>query len=516
MEAPAACRPPVELFTEELSAMQALLRQQTAILAAADFNRLMSTQVVAFCRKAKLLKALTAPEVSTLTLKIQEGPWTTEQQGELVLAVSSALYSRIDAASPAKGEVRHSQDISTMQEYYSQHDIDIISNHEMSWKARIDAAVNRMHHMGLVGTSEQSKKHIFSTLLAAFYSSGLPEVKAMPEEDIRVLFVQFREAVQKKFKNRRDPGAVGYIVNWPAKPSMLQQTTLDLIYENGPPVSLGIPETLLKQCSDSIWVRGNANAVRRSGSALAISPQARRPASPQTTQPPMVDMGQMMQQMMGHMMQQMVGHMVQQGQGGPQRPEINIQFAGADRRPSDAASAGHQPAMSASAPNLCLHDGPTPAPMPATVPRAPLKVEPPASLLGTQGENEMSPEEQAAAFMASLKGANDDNKHKGTEDDKAKDGKGKDDKKGSQAKGKAKAKAKATCKAKDNSSTKMKAKGKEVVKAKTKSGPKKPLRTQIPGWPDAKRLKLYPKGCPKCAWNTPGCTPSCFKQRGQL
>jgi len=157
--------------------MQALLRQQSVILAASDFNRLMSTQVVAFCRKAKLLKALTAPEVSALTLKIQEGLWTTEQQGELVLAVSTALHSRSDAASHAKGEARQSQDISTMQEYYNQHDIDIISNNEISWKTRIDAAVNRMHSMSLVGTSEQSRKHIFSTLLAAFYSSGLPEVK---------------------------------------------------------------------------------------------------------------------------------------------------------------------------------------------------------------------------------------------------------------------------------------------------------------------------------------------------
>ena len=45
--------------------------------------------------------------------------------------------------------------------------------------------------------------------------------------------------------------------------------------------------------------------------------------------------------------------------------------------------------------------------------------------------------------------------------------------------------------------------------------PKKQCRTPVPGWSTARRLKTYPNGCSKCAGKTPGCTPSCFRARGE-
>ena len=41
-------------------------------------------------------------------------------------------------------------------------------------------------------------------------------------------------------------------------------------------------------------------------------------------------------------------------------------------------------------------------------------------------------------------------------------------------------------------------------------------RKPVPGWSMQRRLREYPKGCAKCAYNSPGCTPSCFRNRGQL
>jgi len=41
-------------------------------------------------------------------------------------------------------------------------------------------------------------------------------------------------------------------------------------------------------------------------------------------------------------------------------------------------------------------------------------------------------------------------------------------------------------------------------------------RKPVPGWSMQRRLKEYPKGCAKCANNSPGCTPSCFRSRGQI
>ena len=41
------------------------------------------------------------------------------------------------------------------------------------------------------------------------------------------------------------------------------------------------------------------------------------------------------------------------------------------------------------------------------------------------------------------------------------------------------------------------------------------VRKPVPGWSDAQRNATYPKGCPKCV-DRPGCTPSCFRQRGEI
>ena len=106
-----------------------------------------------------------------------------------------------------------------------------------------------------------------------------------------------------------------------------------------------------------------------------------------------------------------------------------------------------------------------------------------------------SPAQQAEDFLASLK-----------KDDKIKDKceakatanpKGKAKTSFVQAKGKSKAKAKAATKAK--------------AAAKSATGK---CKTPVAGWSDQRRLKEYPKGCPKCR-GAIGCTPSCYKARGQ-
>ena len=75
----------------------------------------------------------------------------------------------------------------------------------------------------------------------------------------------------------------------------------------------------------------------------------------------------------------------------------------------------------------------------------------------------------------------------------------------------------ATCpaeaKAKPKTKTKPKAKATAVKKPCIKGDGK---RKGIEGWSWDKRMKEYPSGCTKCAWSSPGCTPSCFRARGQI
>jgi hypothetical protein len=127
--------------------------------------------------------------------------------------------------------------------------------------------------------------------------------------------------------------------------------------------------------------------------------------------------------------------------------------------------------------------------------------------VGKQAAKDMSPEEQSKAFFDSLKGdAASDNDG---DDDGVVKGKGKKTKKTAMKKQAAKAKAKAKEKEEITKAAKAKAKCKATASTSTCKKP-------VPGWTNAQRLKQYPSGCPKCAWKTAGCTPSCFKQRGQL
>lgn len=64
----------------------------------------------------------------------------------------------------------------------------------------------------------------------------------------------------------------------------------------------------------------------------------------------------------------------------------------------------------------------------------------------------------------------------------------------------------------------MKAMTLKAMKAMKSVVMKKPatrIKKVVPGWSDARRLKQYPEGCPKCR-DVPGCTFSCFSYRGEI
>ena len=85
-------------------------------------------------------------------------------------------------------------------------------------------------------------------------------------------------------------------------------------------------------------------------------------------------------------------------------------------------------------------------------------------------------------------------------------GKGKTDKKNN-GKGKTDKKAKNNGK---GAAMKKPSTGGKNTKTATAASNRKPVQ----GWSMQKRLKMYPTGCIKCR-NIPGCTPSCYKVRGE-
>jgi hypothetical protein len=233
-------------------------------------------------------------------------------------------------------------------------------------------------------------------------------------------------------------------------------------------------------------------------------------------------MQQQMLQMMTQMMQQQMQHVMQQQSA----PELPIQFLKPGTSPAGQQRMQHMQQMERSTSSDALHRVLGDASSDVSSPGAAgsmnclIDQSTPPKTVGTslaldtpEKSIEMTPAQQAEAFLGSLKGDHDPDT---------------DPTKKAKAKGKAKAKAAGKAKAKGKAAPGI-AKGAGTAKGKAAPGSAKgagtgslgvaktgKCRTSIPGWSDKRRIKLFPKGCPKCAWKTAGCTPSCFKQRGQI
>ena len=472
-------------FKHSLTAMSALLRDQRACLDDDQFERVRALQCTSFCKKAKHLGTLDIAIVSVLTQQVRDGPWSPLQVSELVLAINEQMMS--SEPSPQKGpKKREPQELYHMENYYDQEHASVICNKDLSWNARCTATIDMMAKMGLIGASERSKARIFAVMMVACGLDGLKS--GLSVQDIRDEYVQFTEAIGRRFKNNRGPGSMGYILEWPSEPAQLSSSIVQLIYGTSPPVKLQLDRDVLKRCRDAIVLRGNATVLRSQSREIAHN-------AGNSAQNPQVQLMQMMMQQMQQMQQQ------QQPQhrastdipiqflNGPHQQSRQLHHQQLHERPAplqlqtESQNSGQPTAESSP---TSASGGTLPALMDQSA--TPLKRDVPA-LMDDATPPKYSPKQQAEDFLAALSGnkGKDCGKRKKTAEPKA------------TANGKQKAAPAA------KSST-----GKAV--AKTTGKCKKP----VAGWTEQRRLKEYPKGCSKCAWKVAGCTPSCFKARGQV
>ena len=471
-------------FQHGLTTMSTLLNEQRAVLDESQFARLRAIQCKSFCTKAKQLGTLDVSNVSVLTQQIRNGPWSGTEVAELVVAINEQMMA------PQKHgkDDRPVQEIYHMENFFDQDRSSVIRNKDLSWTARNKAAVDMMAQMGLVSASEQSKARIFAVLMAAHGIDGLSS--GMGVQEIRNAYVEFSRLVQKRFKNGRTPGSMGYIVEWPDEPAHLSTSTYSIIYGTAPPVKLELAQEVIKRCKDEIVMRGNATVLRQTSSETIVQVGNTAPN-------PQVQVMQMMN-MMQQQMQQMQQHQHHSHHRTP--AEVPITFLhGPHQQAPPPQQLGMQQLHERPPPLHLQDDSQNSATSPASAPggtlpalmdmseTSPLKPD-------IETNPKTSPAQQAEDFLASLK--DDKIKNKGKAKAKA-EPKGKAKTNVVQAKGKSKAKAKAATKAK--------------AAAKSATGK---CKTPVAGWSDQRRLKEYPKGCPKCR-GAIGCTPSCFKARGQ-
>jgi hypothetical protein len=387
LQAIAATMSSADAFKKELTAMQDLLRQQSAIIPVADMNQLLSIQACAFAKRVKTLSTndVDAQYVSDITILMQKGPWSKDQLIELSMALCSLLTS---TSTPAKQSSRRGQEIRHFQHYLSAPEALLVGDASKPIVAKIDTVIHRMSKLEITLPSEQSLKHIMTVILV---TTG--DV-IMDAKTIRSWYVQFKSDVHSRFKNVKEAGPIGHIVKWPEHPSQLDEKVRNIAYADAPPVSLDVSDSAMNKVSNAVAMRKNAAILRDTSDMQLLPAPAAGSSSRIQLQDQLIPLMHTYYQFM-------------QGQSGPRDQagqRVNIQYMQDQAGPSRTAEAQlAQPHCRGPLGGGQYVQSPEP-----TTGNEIVCAEP--TVCG-------SPEDQAKKFLASMRGTGDDADDDDDEDD---------------------------------------------------------------------------------------------------
>ena len=419
----------VQSYTAELQSIQNLIMRQSSIVSPDDLHKLMSLQCEAFVQKLGTVAAIDVSGVDDLTQLVQSGPWKDTHKQRLVMAFSTALINAPDERK-SKASKRDNQETTAFQNWAVQSEADIIRAPDIGFQVKINTAVQMMKRMGLILASEASKGHIMQVLLAA-----CPEyLHSQTPVTVRDDYLKLKTAITRRFKNTRDAGPQGFIIDWPTTPAQLPESQQQIIFDGHLPVVLCTVEAIVG-AKEIPAMRGNAAKLKQQ----QMQPVGGMAGGPMNHQ-------MMMQMWMQQTMQHMHAQAAAGSQGsGSSTDDINLRFNAGPYRPRQLEQPMQgQLALPAPPSQLAL---PAPAHFAASGSVESLRAEAvggitPASS-PTKSEGQLSPSAQAARFMARLQGnVADDDDDEEKDDDAAADS---DLKKrpASTVKGNVKAKAKA-------------------------------------------------------------------------
>ena len=304
----------VQSYTTELQSIQNLITRQSSIIASDDLHKLMSLQCEAFVQKLNTVAALDINGVDELTQIVQAGPWKDVHKQRLVLAFSTALIN-VPAAGKAKPAKRESQEITAFQNWAVQSEAEVLQAFCISFQPKINTAVQMMKRLGLILPSEASKGHIMEVLLAA-----CPEwLRTQTPVSVRDEYVKLTGAIRTAFKNTRNPGPQGFIVQWPETPAELPLSQREIMFEDQTPVVV-CNSAALTGAKEYLAMRGNSSKLKQQVQPSTAGGMAGGPMNN--------SMMMMFQQMHQCMMAAAGSH-----GGGSSSDDINLSFNGNANRP---------------------------------------------------------------------------------------------------------------------------------------------------------------------------------------
>ena len=257
----------VESFQTELMAMQSLLQQQSAIVSSADLKQLHAVQCEAFVQKMITISHISVATILNLTSIIGAGSWTEEQKGRLTMGLNASLVSG-PSAPIADSARRKSQEITSFHHWTIQEEAAVLQAPGVAFTAKIQVACNMMRRMGLVGASERSKGHIMKVLLA----SCTDFMNTLTADQAWSHYQDLKRKILLEFKNNKSPGLMGYIINYPDRPSNLPTSQLDVIFNGQSPVTVCSDARAFSDADELLAMRGNSSKLTVNKKTMAQQP----------------------------------------------------------------------------------------------------------------------------------------------------------------------------------------------------------------------------------------------------
>ena len=529
-------------FKTELQAMQNLLVQQRSILNAEQHAYLMTAQASSFASRAGKLRAIAVSDVGELTSLIQGGPWNSDQQSMIVMALATAMHTGTD---DAPDEKRRCQELFHFQNYITADRSATFKDPTLSMIVKIQAAIEILDSMSAVLLKEICKRHVLAVVCAL-----QPTTNGWRVRELRQWYLYFKQQYTLKFKGKMANTVIGHLHQFPERPAMLTAPKLAEMFKGVECEGVEINQSILLDITEAIKCRGNAVALR--DDAIIGHVQAATTAPLQDVPPALAmcagDPASTMMQSMMHMMSTFMQHNagrqdtnpeirllpprmtpIQNGAPARSNSSLNInqglvpQQHSAMQRQSSVPGLHMQPSVPAGVdtPAAGASDGHGSVP---AAEDARMADDAPANI---PSHSTLSPEQQAKRFQQALNGSvGGDDDEEESEEELGGEGypiikaKPAANVKVTTAKAKAKGNAKGKGRGKAKGNAKGKGRGKKTDTGKTKVAKAGPAinhnaKAPVTGWPMAKRLKNYPDGCAKCR-HSPGCTRSCFYYRGEL
>jgi hypothetical protein len=440
------------------------------------------------------LVGMTVPQATRLSELINEGPWDREPRSVLLEFLATRMAAqpvgRVADGQHANGR-RVNQEVRSIHNFVRQDRINVITDESASRVAKVDAMVGVMLDLDLVNPSEKSWGYIIASLVM---------MAKMPQEPT-MMFELVTECKQQLARRRQPVVMSNYVVNLPDAVEGLHVHTLARFGGPNAPANAGISQTDVDTLAKKVPLRKTSKVINHAGDALVLKDKSTARNAVPTQQ---------------QMMQVMFQHFIDATSGQKRQKHVDLIYLTGKKDRSASSQESSQDSQSAMTPNVIAD---------ASAPERPeirgIKdsvSDNKASLTpdrmpgsGSSTNQLMTASQQADLMIKKMQarsehGVNNDDvvtpkrpatritgKSSGAKSSSA-------GSKTSAGKGKNKSSDKTPC----------------AMKHTSKKINKDVKRKEVPGWPMSKRMKLYGDGCAKCAWQSAGCTPSCFKARGQV